>query len=240
VLFGQYCEFHYGGSYFGVENYPARCARLCVNYLPAERRLRALDLGCAVGRTTFELAKAFQYVEGVDLSRRFIGAAETLREGGWIEYCLCEQGELARSCRVSLASLQLEAAFNRVAFSQGDACRLASSYKDYDLVFAGNLIDRLYAPGKFLTAMRRVVRQGGVLVISSPYTFTQEFTPRSHWIGGFEKNGIPVTALDGMKKVLQDTFELVEPPKDIEFVIRETQRKFQHTIAQLTAWQRKY
>jgi len=32
---------------------------------------------------------------------------------------------------------------------------------------------------------------------------------------------------------------LVEEPKDLPFVIRETARKYQHTIAQLSIWRRK-
>ena len=31
---------------------------------------------------------------------------------------------------------------------------------------------------------------------------------------------------------------MLDEPQDLEFVIRETRRKFQHTVAELTAWQR--
>jgi len=32
---------------------------------------RALDVGCAVGRATFELARSFDETVGIDLSARF-------------------------------------------------------------------------------------------------------------------------------------------------------------------------
>ncbi len=51
----QYCEAHYGQTYFGVENFPVKCARICLEYMHNRPRKRALDLGCAVGRATFEL-----------------------------------------------------------------------------------------------------------------------------------------------------------------------------------------
>jgi len=33
---------------------------------------RALDLGCAVGRSSFELAREYQEVVGIDISQTFI------------------------------------------------------------------------------------------------------------------------------------------------------------------------
>ena len=40
--------------------------------------LRALDVGCAVGRTTFELTRWFDKVVGFDYSARFIQVASML------------------------------------------------------------------------------------------------------------------------------------------------------------------
>ena len=63
--------------------------------LPAGRR--ALDLGCAVGRSTFELAR-FCEVIGIDYSARFIEAANVLRAAGEIEYRRADEGSLATEC----------------------------------------------------------------------------------------------------------------------------------------------
>lgn len=76
-LLGQYLAFHYGESHFGVGNYPARCATACLEVMAGREKGRALDLGCAVGRTSFELARVFAEVVGLDLSSRFIEAANT-------------------------------------------------------------------------------------------------------------------------------------------------------------------
>jgi 2-polyprenyl-3-methyl-5-hydroxy-6-metoxy-1,4-benzoquinol methylase len=40
--------------------------------------LRALDLGCAVGRSSFELTRYFDRVVGLDYSARFIQVAHIL------------------------------------------------------------------------------------------------------------------------------------------------------------------
>ena len=40
--------------------------------------MKALDIGCAVGRTSFELTRSFDYVLGLDYSARFIQVASML------------------------------------------------------------------------------------------------------------------------------------------------------------------
>ena len=197
-----------------------------------------MDLGCAVGRTTFELAREFDEVIGLDLSSRFIECATELKEKGCIDYSIIIEGELVTPCKADLSALKLESARNRVRFYQGDACHLEAQHKDYDLIFAGNLLDRLQDPGRFLDSVHRYLKVGGLLVMSSPYTLLSQFTPRQNWLGGFIDNGKEVRVLDGMKKVLASHFDMLDEPVDIPFVIRETQRKYQHTLAELSYWKR--
>ena len=122
---------------------------------------------------------------------------------------------------------------------QGDACNLTDKYTDYDLVFAGNLIDRLYKPTDFLTSIKNRIRPGGLLVITSPYTWLEDFTPKENWLGGFKaQTGESYTTLEGLMDNLSPEFDLVGHPQDIPFVIRETARKFQHSVAEMSVWRK--
>lgn len=237
-LLSQYLDFHFGESHFGVGNYPAHCARICQELMAGRDRFRALDLGCAVGRTAFELGRIFDEVVGVDLSSRFVEAAATLQKDGAIDFFRRDEGELGHKVTITLDELELSRAAKQVSFATGDACNLSEQHRNYDLIFAGNLIDRLQDPAAFLGDIHNRLSESGTLVISSPYTLLEEFTPRANWIGGFELNGQPRTVLHGMREVLSDHFEEIQEPRDVPFVIRETRRKFQHTIAQLSAWRR--
>lgn len=237
-LLGQYLGFHFGESHFGVGNYPARCAGICQELMAGRDKRRALDLGCAVGRTAFELGRVFDEVVGVDLSQRFIDAATTLQKTGEIDYFRRDEGELGERVTVSLEALGLARGAGKVSFATGDASHLGPEHLDYDLIFAGNLIDRLQDPGAFLGDIHKHLVIGGTLVISSPYTLLEEFTPITNWIGGYERNGKPYRVYDGMKEILSHHFEEIQAPADVPFVIRETRRKFQHTIAELSAWRR--
>lgn len=238
-LLNQYLAFHYGIDYFDVPNYPVRCAQLCLEFMGNRPRRKALDLGCAVGRSTFELALGFDAAVGVDLSARFIHAAQQLQQGNTLNYFLHDEGDLGRAMQVSLGDFDYGGCDQRVAFSQGDACKLGTEHTGYDLIFAGNLIDRVNNPTEFLNDMPHRIVPGGLLVISSPYTLLTEYTPKENWLGGIEENGTSKTMLQGMQAVLAPHFTQVREPMNVPFVIRETARKYQHSLAEMTVWERR-
>ena len=242
AMVSQYAEFHYGETTLGVPNFPQAMAQLAIDF---HRRHgngstgRALDLGCATGRASFELAKTFDKVIGIDFSARFIQVGIRLAETGAIRYMVPEEGELVSYRERRLDSLGLLETAQRVEFWQGDACNLKDIFGGFDLILAANLIDRLYAPRRFLDTVSDRLNSGGLLVLASPYTWLEEYTKRSEWIGGFKRDGESHTTLDGLKEILGRNFVLVEAPLSVPFVIRETRRKHQHTLSEVTVWKRK-
>ena len=235
----QYCEAHYGKSYFGVPNFPARCAAICFQYTQGRPRLKALDLGCAVGRAAFELAKEFDHVMGIDFSARFIRVALQLKDKGNAYYELVEEGDVVSYHEARLADLGLDQAAPRVEFFQGDATNLKPQFTGYDLILAANLLDRLYDPKQFLETIHERLNPGGTLVITSPYTWLEEFTKKENWLGGYRKGGEPCMTFEALSDLLAPHFLLRDSPQNVEFVIHETRRKFQHTVSELTVWQRR-
>jgi putative 4-mercaptohistidine N1-methyltranferase len=142
---------------------------------------------------------------------------------------------LTVSRTTSLDRLGLANVGSRVLFMQGDACNLKPLSTGYDMVFAGNLIDRLYDPLLFLEGIATRIVAGGLLVITSPYTWLEDYTPKAKWIGGRREHGEPLSTLAGLTRTLEPRFSLVHR-EDIPFVIRETARKHQHSVAEMTVW----
>ena len=235
-LISQYLEFHYGAEYFKVKNFPKACIEKIKPLL--NKTNRALDIGCAVGRSSFEMARYFDKVDALDFSTRFILNAINLRDKGKIRYLIDDEGELTTLREFRLEELGLGDKANNVEFTQGDACNLKDKYSNYDLIFAGNLIDRLYEPKVFLKDMIHRLTQNGLLVITSPYTWLEEYTEKENWIGGKKINGENYTTLDGLHECLDADFEFIEK-HDVPFIIRETRRKHQLTVAQMTIWRKK-
>ncbi len=243
-LVAEYLLFHYGAPHevlpwdFGPAaalNYPTRCVQECVDVASLPQNARALDLGCAVGRSSFELARHCSEVIGIDYSHRFVEVGALLARDGSVAYDRTDEGSLTTPLVARVPAI-LER--KNVRFEHGDAQDLRASLGSFDVVLAANLIDRLIEPARFLARLPELVREGGQLVITSPYTWLPEFTPRENWLGGFSVGDAPRTTLDGLTAALSAHFDLVST-KDLPFLIREHARKFQWSVAQASIWRRK-
>lgn len=237
-LLSEYAEFHYGDTYFDVPNFPKTLAEIAIAAMGDRPARKAFDLGCASGRSTFELARHFDHVVGMDFSARFIGQGVQLAQQGILRYTLTDEGELVSYKERTLTGLGLEHVKDKVEFFQGDACNLKPIHTGYDLILAANLIDRLYDPAKFLDTVHERINTGGLLMITSPYTWLEEHTKKEAWVGGYKRDGENFTTLDGLKEVLSKHFKLIQGPQAVPFVIRETKRKYQHTLAEATVWEK--
>ncbi len=232
-----YCEFHYGSENHGVKNFCKNSIEILKPYIKDIKTKKALDLGCSVGRSTYELAKDFEEVIGIDYSANFINVGVKLKEHDSLIYKVKKEGDIFEEKSVSLKSLGLEDIKDKVSFMQGDASNLKDIYKGFDLIFCSNLIDRLYYPLKFLQDIPNRINKDGLLVLLSPYTWLEDYTPKENWLGGYIKDNKEVYTLDTLKEHLKD-FELLETI-DVPFVIKETSRKYQHTISEMTIWKKK-
>jgi putative 4-mercaptohistidine N1-methyltranferase len=238
-LLAEYLLFHYGTAYEILPHatgprdalfFPARCVSECLDASALPRNARALDVGCAVGRATFELARHCGEVIGVDFSSRFIAAANELKQRGELAYERLEEG--ARTTP-AIARVPAEINRSRAAFETGDAMNLRADPGEFDVVLAANLLCRLREPARFLARLPGLVRSGGQLILTTPCTWLEEFTPRENWLCGPEH-----TTLDGIHRHLDGAFTL-RRAFDLPFLIREHARKFQWTVAQASVWIRR-
>jgi len=236
-LVSQYCEFQYGDTHFGVENFAVACAKIASKY--ASNTTKALDLGCATGRASYELAKTFDSIEGIDFSVRFVSVGSKLKDEGYVAFSTKQEGELTVNKKVTLQDLGYENLAKKVSFWQGDACNLKPNFNSYDLVMATNLIDRLYNPRLFLDTIDERLNNDGILMLTSPYTWQESSTKKEFWLGGYkDENGKEIKTIERLKDILAEKFELLHV-EDLEFVIKETARKYQHTISQVSVWKKR-
>lgn len=239
----EYLLFHYGGLdekrvpafLTDALRFPVHCVTQCLDDVRLPRHAQALDLGCAVGRSSFELARRCARVVGIDYSAAFIRVANHLRDNGSFNFSYVDEGELTK---VHTAFVPPAIDRKRVTFEQGDATQLRPDLGQFDVVLAANLIDRVNNPAQFLAQLPAFIKTGGALVITSPYTWLANYTPRENWLGGFVRNGQAVHTFDTLKKILGANFELTHR-QDLPFVIREHGRKFQLGFAEATCWKRK-
>lgn len=240
----EYLLFHYGESHeilpfeggpVEALEYPVRCVNHFASDIQYSEDMRALDLGCAVGRSTFEFARYCGEVIGIDYSERFVASGERLREFGELAYSFVDHGELTRPA-VARVSDMIDR--SRVRFEQGDAMSLREGLGEFDVVLMANLIDRLVDPSICLGSLAKLVRAGGYVILTSPYTWLEEYTPKEHWIGGKALGKQNLTTEDALCEVMGESFEMMGRD-DLPFLIREHVRKYQWSVAQGTLWRRK-
>ncbi len=126
----EYLLFHYGkpddhlphmtGPRSAL-NFPGRSAKLCNDHTVTSKK-RALDIGCAVGASSFELSKYFNEVVGIDFSQHFVDAANLMKERGSTEFESLVRGNVFKTC---VTDLDQSIDRSRVEFQQGDACNLS-------------------------------------------------------------------------------------------------------------------
>lgn len=243
-LLGQYLLFHYGAAdevlpyAQGPHDALDFAVRVVSELVDADRLCempRALDLGCAVGRSSFELSRFCDEVIAMDRSASFIRAAQEIQESGKRDYHYLDEGAFFRS---AVAKPPEGAHGERILFEVGDALELRDDIGTFDLLLLANLIDRVDNPRRCLEQLPVLARDGAQLIITSPYTWREEFTPRDHWLSRLDEEGQPVRSLEVLQSILGDAFDLIKT-SDMPFLIREHARKFQWSVAQASCWRRR-
>jgi SAM-dependent methyltransferase len=202
------------------------------------RAIRALDVGCAVGRFTFELAQVADEALGLDNSRAFIRTARRIAKDRGATVRIKESGAEFKEYHLVLPK---QFRSDRVRFQVADALNLGPVLRSrsgtptfrpsntpaaFQIVAAINLLCRLPAPRKFLRQLPGLVAAGGQLIIASPFSWLEEYTPRGEWL----------TARD-LEDFLRPHFHLTRR-RDLPFLIREHRRKYQLVISNVLTFRR--
>lgn len=233
----QYLLFHYGNAEqlpyaFGPHaslHFPVRCVLESLKGLDLVSHAHALDIGCATGRASFELARYFDRVTGIDVSKQFIEIAKQLQQHKRINYHSLEEGEKYSS---HTATVPLGIRTDRIHFRCMDAIHLFKSSQSFDFVLAANVICRLPDPRTFLESLHLLVNPKGVFALASPYSWLEGFTPRHKWLGSDTRS-----SFEEIQEIMTPHFHLLHT-MDLPFLIREHARKYQWGISQLSLWKK--
>ncbi|MDN5060502.1 5-histidylcysteine sulfoxide synthase [Aliarcobacter butzleri] len=177
----SYCDL-----YYGKDNLYTNYVDLLKPYLKDLKNSKALDLGCCVGRTSFELAKIYDEVLGIDFSANYINIGVKLKLYDFVNYKIKKEDKTFEERAISLKDFDLEKVKDKVSFMQGDACNLKEIYKDFDLIFYSSLIDKLYYPKKFLEDVSRRINKNGFFVFLSSHNWFNEHINENNLFLEFE------------------------------------------------------
>ena len=149
--------------------------------LPAPPTGAWLDVGCSVGRASFELAaRTDDLVLGVDLNVSMLRLARRVAREGRGAHPLRRVGVVydRRDFAVEPAGR------DRVDFWVCDAIALPFADRAVDGVTSLNVLDCVQWPLSHLIELGRVLRSGGSAVLATPYDWSPAATPFEGWLGG--------------------------------------------------------
>ncbi len=232
------CEAQYGPDFLGIKNYYKQIAEIAIQYAGKNKK-RALDVGCRTGRTTWELAKGFDSVTGLDFTARTIRVAVQLQENGSFNYVFPEEGELLSYHQLNINKLGFDQLVNKVTFMQSDASNMKSIFVGYDLVLINDILDQMYNPRHFLTGVHKRINQGGRLIVATGYDWSEECTIRENWVGGHRDAGEQIWGTDDLEMLLKEKFTKIDGPIIVPSVKRINKRKFSFNNLEVTIWEKK-
>lgn len=230
-------------SHFGAaSDYPVACADLCVQAMKALNvpMKRALEVGSGPGRAALQLSQSFEHVDAGD-SQSFVNLSQKLLTDGHLRWNVAIDATSGTTAEKSISIGEL-GHVGSIKFLPLEAHNMPSELTGYDLVCGFNLIDRLAKPKQFMESAHVRLNPGGLLVLSSPYTWLEGITEKEEWLGAFKygDNDGP-SSYEGLKEFLLALgFEEAQAPQDVWMRVDELDngRKSQQTCAQMTFWRR--
>ncbi len=186
----SYAFDHYGGMNPYQED-PSSVVPGSILHLVREGLNRAgsgisapvLDMGCAVGRSAFELAEnSDDIVLGVDLNFSMLKTAQTILREGIVRYPLRRGGVVYDRREFPVTFKNAE----QVDFWCCDVAGLPFADNTFGLAASFNVIDCVASPYGHLVELARVLLPAphGKAIITTPYDWSASATAIEAWIGG--------------------------------------------------------
>jgi len=193
-----------------------------------------LDLGCSVGRTSFELAaRASGPVLGIDLNFGMLRLARTILEQGRCRYPKRRIGMVFERREFPLRF----AGGERLDFWVCDATNLPFADGLFGALFSLNLLDCVPDPYRHLQEIARLLPTGGQALLATPFDWSAAATAPEAWIGGHSQRGENRGAAEPLLRALLTPgahphalagLELPSPPWETPWGLRLHDRSAMH------------
>jgi SAM-dependent methyltransferase len=186
-------------------------------YLPKSAKI--IDIGCHVGRLTRDLAEQEHSVLGIDTSFAAVFLARRAVRG-WPtqlnEYEYFRDGNRREMRKLNLPPL------NKGEVLVASAMQLPFRPETFQAAISANVIDILPDPIAYLREMRTVLRDGGIMGISTPY-HSGASQAAARWLGANSH----MDASQALRWRIGHHFEIIEEQDLVPWVLSEHERRFQ-------------
>ena len=191
---------------------------------------KVLEVGCGVGSLSLMLAPSAGKIIGVDHSAESIATAKSIAEGAISHFTITNDSGNEEQIPIDL-KVNPGAKSAQIDFRACDPMCLPAEFVNFDVVILNDVIDKVSAPNSILGRLagpRGVLREGGLLVVSTSYNWNENITPKSLWIA----DG------DSLRNRLLNDFDLLEKI-ELPFFWPEKSREIKGTLMDVMVFKRK-
>lgn len=197
---------------------------------------QALDIGCAVGRLSFELSGTHAHVIGIDTSFPFIAKARELVKKKKLSFDLVVEGLITRSRSCDLPE---DWHYDRVEFLVADALALPFPENYFSTVASINLLEKVTHPRHHLLDINRVLQtEEAMFVFSDPFSWDENVSAPELWLGGTDNGHGESRGIDNMADFFLGRDKVFDPPfkiidrGSVPWKIRKTENLWEHIHSQ--------
>ena len=222
-LLSSYIDLHYGSPYDVPDAFaadPTAFWEIVVGMAQPETGAKygcSLDLGCSVGRCTFELARFSNLAIGIDLNFSAVSFAARFHRTGKICYERRKHGHCFEEAQSSYSPAR------NVLFLVADALDPPFGAESFDLVAGLNLVDNVKLPLVLIGQMNALLQPGGDLILSSPYEWRADICEPVEWL---ETDALDAPAM--VRNILEGDlfpqmrlkYEILQELSDVPWVMR--------------------
>lgn len=202
----------------------------------------ALDIGCSVGRLTFELTKTHQRAVGVDTSLSFIQAARELAAKQRLEFELIMEGRITQKRSGPLAP---EFAFDNAEFIVADAMALPFRADRFTTACSVNILEKVSDPAAHLAETNRIMNKDNAqFLFSDPFSWDESVSSADLWLGGRNNGPYQGFGMDNIHRLLENGSGVFTPSFKVRqtgqvlWKIRKTRNLWEHITSQFVVAQR--
>ena len=233
------CEKDWGDAFGTTPNFAKDLAALVKNLVGKNPDAKILDLNTDTGRLAFELAANYNNITALDFTARMLRMAIQLQDQGGMRYVTEDENDLVFYREVVLKDLGLGDGAKNINFMQADINNLKSVFTGYDVVIMPDILNKVSHPRAFLRTIAERMNPNAIFVVATDYCWDEKETPHKYWLGGYKKDGEPVTGLDALTKVLSENFDSINEPQDLTLIQPKTSRIKEMRTLQVTVWKKR-
>lgn len=197
----------------------------------------ALDIGCAVGRLSFEMSRHHERVIGIDTSKSFIAKARQLLLKKRLDFDLIIEGQITENRSIEF---QNGWHYDKIEFIVADAMALPFGRGSFSTAASINILEKVPDPRNHFTEINRLLKKtNSLFIFSDPFSWDAGFSDPETWLSGLTKGKFKGRGMDNITKILEGMDQIFDPPmtvtdqKDVAWKIRKTQNLWEYINSQM-------